>query len=288
MITCRTETEFDIHINGTKHKKKVVESLNPGSAFESKTDAIEANLDALNEPVIGLEYIEEFQFIDATHNELRFNCHICKISTLTTESVSAHVVSVKHRRRYTKLKYPNFHTEIVVAGNKISSQKDIARKHAQQIEDTYGRQQILRAGQQLPSHIHDLFDTEPLPQDPLPQDNDGYESVVAMQQGHAMHQAFMQGGGGLYGVTDSRMHPYAEMMMPPYAEMMMPNNERPHIDEYGRIMRRQYDQEFHDEMQAPQFQRHMHAEVTRKTKRQQHMDEYGRRTRRRYDDGFSQ
>jgi hypothetical protein len=126
LITCNGETEFDSHIKGAKHKK-VLASVNPGGAFGTKTDAIEANFNALKEPIIGLEYIEEFQFTDASHNELRFNCHICKISTLTKDTISAHVVSVRHRRRYTKLKYPNFHTEIVAAGCRKSSQQVSSR-----------------------------------------------------------------------------------------------------------------------------------------------------------------
>ena len=51
----------------------------------SVTDGLEANFHrtAPGEPIVGLEYIVEYNFVDATHDETRFNCYLCEVDSLT-------------------------------------------------------------------------------------------------------------------------------------------------------------------------------------------------------------
>jgi hypothetical protein len=99
-ITADGETSYNAHLKGNKHKKKV-------ASAKIKKDASEGNFNTLNDFMIGLEFIEEFQFTDELHKEMRYKCHICNVSTLTVVTISSHVVAIKHRRRYIKLKYPD-------------------------------------------------------------------------------------------------------------------------------------------------------------------------------------
>lgn len=60
-------------------------AIRTGGNFESVSDGIEQNLSstAPGEAMIGLEFISEQHFVDKSHDEIRFNCHLCDINTLT-------------------------------------------------------------------------------------------------------------------------------------------------------------------------------------------------------------
>ena len=56
-----------------------------GGNMESVSDGIESsfNVTARGEPIIGLQYMNEYNFVDPTHDEIRYVCHLCDVDSLT-------------------------------------------------------------------------------------------------------------------------------------------------------------------------------------------------------------
>ncbi|XP_068188739.1 uncharacterized protein si:ch211-13c6.2 isoform X2 [Antennarius striatus] len=89
----------------------------------------------LEEPIIGLNYLEEVPFKDP-HNGPRYTCRLCRHTAHLTEMVQ-HVIGRKHRQNYVETKRPDLVTWDTQ--NTISQAGKVIRARAEMIERQDGR-----------------------------------------------------------------------------------------------------------------------------------------------------
>ena len=68
-----------------------------------------------------------------------FIFRVSPLSTLTVDAFANHVISVRHRRRFMKVNFPDKHAQIVRMGTKNSEQKGAAKVVSLEVESQYGR-----------------------------------------------------------------------------------------------------------------------------------------------------
>ncbi|XP_028819992.1 uncharacterized protein LOC114770330 isoform X2 [Denticeps clupeoides] len=91
----------------------------------------------LNEPIIGLDYVEEIEPLNSGEGniQLQYKCKLCNLET-NMPAMACHVVGRKHRQKFLELKRPD-----LVTWNKynINQQGKIVRAKAEVVERQQGR-----------------------------------------------------------------------------------------------------------------------------------------------------
>ncbi|XP_013390587.1 uncharacterized protein LOC106158989 isoform X1 [Lingula anatina] len=132
-------------MDGIKHLKKVRAggSAVDGKGKRKKELMIQLAMDNCREPLIGLDYLIEFQPEDPAE-EPRYVCELCE-QKFDPRQVIAHVTGLRHRNRFMKENYPLYHEKLYELGErreKKSVRTDLALQYAKWIEEREGRKPI--------------------------------------------------------------------------------------------------------------------------------------------------
>jgi len=151
-IDCAFEDEYANHVKSAKHKKRELTHSAVLKGDENQTATVEAKLALIGEPMIGLEFIQEFDSkrYDGT---LDYRCYLCSHEALNIYNISSHVISPKHRKRYLQLKHHEIWKQVLAAGRKnffVANQK-----FAREVEEKFGRQKILRLEEEFSEKFPD-------------------------------------------------------------------------------------------------------------------------------------
>lgn len=152
-ISCTGFKSFEMHIAGAKHLKKLKKAkeledfeekkkqgyvVNDFSKLKKKRKVIRAQemLDSCSEPLVGLDYMTEFQFEDATV-EPRYICDLCQCK-MDMRQIIPHVTGIRHRQKY--FKFHSFNEYNILWDIRRKSEKvKAAAKFAATMEAREGR-----------------------------------------------------------------------------------------------------------------------------------------------------
>ncbi|XP_064409274.1 uncharacterized protein SI:CH211-197H24.6 isoform X1 [Latimeria chalumnae] len=149
-ILCASALNLQTHFLGQRHKR--IEAALKAAVFGEENSQVNEKEDGpvrksleehlatykTTEPAVGLEYIIEYQNEDGF--VFKYECTLCNCVG-STNSMLMHVVGVKHRYTYMKVKYPD-----MVKAKELFSKKSIVhelfRKKAESVDDLDGKQKI--------------------------------------------------------------------------------------------------------------------------------------------------
>ncbi|XP_061677714.1 uncharacterized protein si:ch211-13c6.2 [Syngnathoides biaculeatus] len=145
-ISLRGQNLYKIHLTMPGHLKKEEAAVAAGLAVRERTvpkfkDILQCvDYLKLDEPIIGLNFLEEVGSVNADHPSLgpRYTCTLCNITAYSPEMVH-HVIGRKHRHKYIKTKRPdlvNWDKDMVVnqVGKLLRTKAELIAK-----EDGSGR-----------------------------------------------------------------------------------------------------------------------------------------------------
>ncbi|XP_035688768.1 zinc finger RNA-binding protein-like [Branchiostoma floridae] len=137
---CTSESQFESHNNGARHKKNLVAVekgikkapvARPKSAGDgSKPNVVDTlqpsrcmdKLELMEEPLVGLDYITEFQNEDPDIEE-HYMCSLCD-SKCDPRTLNTHVIGARHRLAYLKEHHPDM--AAMTLQNKKRSEQSVA------------------------------------------------------------------------------------------------------------------------------------------------------------------
>ena len=106
-ISCNSESVYQAHVNGRRHKKKLSDA---GSSpcepvtKKAKVKDLRQMLLETYEPCIGLHYLEELLPSNPSGEEPIYLCNLCCVSANSTPMFT-HLTGFKHRQKYLEMRY---------------------------------------------------------------------------------------------------------------------------------------------------------------------------------------
>ncbi|XP_074659347.1 uncharacterized protein LOC141912064 [Tubulanus polymorphus] len=145
-VACTSESTLKTHQEGRKHLKNVELIGEGGTAIKStkrekRACRIQSELDKMEQPLIGLDYITEYQKEDPKV-EARYICSLCE-SKMDPRNLVNHLIGFKHRYQYMKIVDPFRAQRCADSTKKRSENVEAAAEQARQIEMMEGRKPIL-------------------------------------------------------------------------------------------------------------------------------------------------
>ncbi|XP_077405288.1 uncharacterized protein LOC144037587 isoform X2 [Vanacampus margaritifer] len=141
---------YKIHLTTTPHLKKEDAAIAAGHMVRQPrpkfTDILQY-VDYLNldEPIIGLNFLEEFPVFNAEYSSMgpRYTCTLCSVSAYPPEMIH-HVIGRKHRQKYIETKRPDLvswdtHSVVTETGKIIRTRAEIIAR-----QDGSGRPKLLK------------------------------------------------------------------------------------------------------------------------------------------------
>ncbi|XP_066303083.1 scaffold attachment factor B2-like isoform X1 [Branchiostoma lanceolatum] len=138
---CTSESQFESHNSGARHKKNLaavekgikpapVAKSKPAGASSKKATIVDTlnqsrcmdTLEQMDEPLVGLDYITEFQNEDPDIEE-HYVCNLCD-SKCDPRTLNTHVIGARHRLAYLKEHHPDM--AAMTLQNKKRSEQSIA------------------------------------------------------------------------------------------------------------------------------------------------------------------
>ncbi|KAK2144475.1 hypothetical protein LSH36_753g02041 [Paralvinella palmiformis] len=180
-ITCTGLSSLESHLNGQKHAKKL--KLKQGAERVKKMQTemssdvmmsvlsrkkkriaiIQADIDNCDQPLIGLDYVTEFQKEDFNIEPL-YICDLCEVK-VDCRQLLFHVTGLKHRMKYFKYHSPGDY-KLLFNKMKKSEKAKLALHCAQVLEEVEGRHKVRLKVEKVHPGSSLLGNTSHSPDDP--------------------------------------------------------------------------------------------------------------------------
>ncbi|EUB62514.1 hypothetical protein EGR_02646 [Echinococcus granulosus] len=125
------------HVEPAVPRNKPMVDLRPSQKLQLR---IQYLLDICIQPLVGLNYITEFQRRGLL--ECVYVCDLCEKRAFLPSAVIKHVCSIRHRMAYLKYHYPPLHQLISIDRSPESIRKRRLTSYAQQVESSEGRKRL--------------------------------------------------------------------------------------------------------------------------------------------------
>ncbi|CAF0857101.1 unnamed protein product [Adineta ricciae] len=162
---------FNSHLNSQQHQQAqsihdVLQSVAPEyrSAYKAMFSPEMLNKKVFNrellceeqikqtrEPLLGLNYIIEFQF-ENTPNSAQYICDLCRCKC-SFQSILPHITNIQHQRKFLKIHHPDMYERVLTASTIRSEQQRLIENYAKQIQSRYGGPGTIQLHVQLNSFV---------------------------------------------------------------------------------------------------------------------------------------
>lgn len=131
--------DFKNHLKGKRHAMNMKSLKTKGlSKSQRYENPLERDLEETDEPVVGLDFINEIEF-DEYRNDSLFDCQLCHCFQMKTSSVLQHILGFRHKLNF--IKFLNSRDSKYFEDENRDRHKDseIIRSLGQKFERLYGR-----------------------------------------------------------------------------------------------------------------------------------------------------
>ncbi|CAF4039491.1 unnamed protein product [Rotaria sp. Silwood2] len=156
-IDLSNQKHFNSHLNSRQHQQyrpayKAMfspEMLNK-KVFNRQLRC-EEEINQTKKPLLGLNYIIEFQFENLT-DPAQYICELCH-SKCSSQSILSHILNIQHQRKFLKIHHPDMYERVLSAANIRSEQQRLIENYAKQIQLRHGGPGQIQLHIQLDSFI---------------------------------------------------------------------------------------------------------------------------------------
>ncbi|CAF3360640.1 unnamed protein product [Rotaria sp. Silwood1] len=111
----------------------------------------EEQVNQTKQPLLGLNYIIEFQFENLT-DPAQYICELCH-TKCSSQSILCHILNIQHQRKFLKIHHPDMYERVLSASNIRSEQQRLIENFAKQIQSRHGGPGQIQLHIQLDSFI---------------------------------------------------------------------------------------------------------------------------------------